>query len=122
MELGVRDPALTSGNLETDLPELLLIVAQAAQAADTPVAIFVDEVQYLSNEYLSALLVSMHKSGQRQLPLILFGAGPRKDFGEETFRRVIQAMLATMEGLSTRVAVVELPGRHEDLIPAEQAA
>jgi len=54
--------------------------------------------------------------------LILFGAGPRKDFGEETFRRVIQEMLETMEGLSTRVSVVELPGRHEDLIPAERAA
>lgn len=54
--------------------------------------------------------------------LILFGAGPRKDFGEETFRRVILQMLETMEGLSTRVSVVELPGRHEDLIPAELAA
>jgi hypothetical protein len=54
--------------------------------------------------------------------LILFGAGPRRDFGEETFRRVIQQMLETMEGLSTRVSVVELPGRHEDLIPAERAA
>ena len=48
---------------------------RSAQAADTPVAILVDEVQYLSNEDLSALLVSMHKIGQRQLPLILFGAG-----------------------------------------------
>jgi len=54
--------------------------------------------------------------------LILFGAGPRTDFGEEIFRRVILQMLETMEGLSTRVSVVELPGRHEDLIPAERAA
>ena len=48
---------------------------RSAQAADNPVAILVDEGQYLSNEDLSALLVSMHKIGQRQLPLILFGAG-----------------------------------------------
>lgn len=54
--------------------------------------------------------------------LILFGAGPRAEFGEETFRRVILHMLGTMEGLSSRVSVVELPGRHEDLIPAERAA
>jgi hypothetical protein len=75
VELGVKDPAAMSGNLETDLPELLLIVAQAAQAASAPVAILVDEVQYLSNEDLSALIVSAHKIGQRQLPLVLFGAG-----------------------------------------------
>jgi hypothetical protein len=54
--------------------------------------------------------------------LILFGAGPRVAFGDETFRRVVLKMLETMEGLSTRVSVVELPGRHEDLIPAERAA
>jgi hypothetical protein len=27
-----------------------------------------------------------------------------------------------MEGLSTRVSVVELPGRHDNLIPADRAA
>ena len=54
--------------------------------------------------------------------LILFGAGPREAFDEETFRRVVLKMLETMEGLSTRVLVTELPGRHEDIIPAERAA
>jgi hypothetical protein len=54
--------------------------------------------------------------------LILFGAGPRAAFGDEAFRRVILQMLETMEGLSTRVSVVELPGRYENLIPAERAA
>jgi hypothetical protein len=54
--------------------------------------------------------------------LILFGAGARATFGEETFRRVVMQMLRTMEGLSTRVSVVELPGRYENLIPAERAA
>jgi hypothetical protein len=54
--------------------------------------------------------------------LILFGAGARTAFGEETFRRIVLQMLRTMEGLSTRVSVVELPGRYENLIPAERAA
>ncbi len=63
-ELGVAD----SGNLETDLPDLLLLVAQAAQAAEIAVAIFIDEVQYLTREDLSALIVSIHKIGQRQRP------------------------------------------------------
>jgi AAA ATPase domain len=70
-ELGLAD----SGTLETDLPELLLLVAEAARAAGIPVAIFIDEVQYLTREDLSALIVAIHKIGQRQLPLIVFGAG-----------------------------------------------
>lgn len=76
IEFSVADPGVAgSGQLETDLPELLLLVAEVAQAADTPVAIFIDEVQYLSPEDLSALIVSIHKIGQRQLPIIVFGAG-----------------------------------------------
>lgn len=54
--------------------------------------------------------------------LVLFGAGPRGEFDEAVFRDVVRRMLATMGGLCTRVPVVELPGRHDALIPAEQAA
>lgn len=76
VELGVTEPGVAdSGNLESDLPELLLLVAQTAQAADTSVAILIDEVQYLVSEDLAALIVSVHRIGQRGLPLIVFGAG-----------------------------------------------
>ncbi len=54
--------------------------------------------------------------------LLLVGAGPRGGFDEESFRRVVLSMLATMEGLSARASVVELPGRHDGLIAAERAA
>jgi hypothetical protein len=70
-ETGTAD----SGNLEADLPELLLTVSQAAHAAGSAVALFIDEVQYLSKEDLAALIVAIHKLTQKGLPLILFGAG-----------------------------------------------
>jgi hypothetical protein len=54
--------------------------------------------------------------------LLFFGAGPRASFGVGTFEAVIARMLATLEGLQARSAVVELPGRHDELIAAEQAA
>lgn len=54
--------------------------------------------------------------------LLFFGAGPRVSFGERTFEAVIARMLATLEGLQARSAVVELPGRFDELIAAEQAA
>jgi hypothetical protein len=54
--------------------------------------------------------------------ILLFGAGPRADFGEEAFKKVVLAMLGTMEGLAARSSVVELPGRHDALIAADRAA
>jgi hypothetical protein len=54
--------------------------------------------------------------------VLLFGAGPRAYFSDETFQNVVERMLATVEGLGARAAVVELPGRHDGLIPAERAA
>jgi hypothetical protein len=54
--------------------------------------------------------------------LVLYGAGPRAAFGEDVFRAMVGKMLGTMEGLCARVGVVELPGRHDELIPAERAA
>ncbi len=63
--------------------------------------------------------------GKRRLTydkVIFFGAGSRAAFGEETFRAVVARMLVTLEGLGVRNGVVELPGRHEELIPAERAA
>lgn len=76
VEVGVAEPGVAaSGYLEADLPEVFLLVAEAARAADAPVALLLDEVQYLSSEDLAALIVSVHKIGQRGLPLVLFGAG-----------------------------------------------
>lgn len=76
-EVGVEPhPGLAgSGDLETDLTELLVVVGEAAQEADKPVAILIDEVQYLIEEDLAALIVSLHRIGQKGLPLIVFGAG-----------------------------------------------
>ena len=64
-----------SGNLEADLPELLLSVTRAAKEGDSAVALFIDEVQYLQKTDLAALIVSTHKLAQRGLPFVLFGAG-----------------------------------------------
>jgi hypothetical protein len=54
--------------------------------------------------------------------LLLFGCGPRASFDENVFRDVVLRMLSTMEGLSSRSLVTELPGRYDRLIPAERAA
>lgn len=68
-------PAADSGNLEVDLPELFFHVGLAAREAETSVALLVDEVQYLAENDLRALIVAMHRISQRGLPMVLFAAG-----------------------------------------------
>lgn len=76
VEIAVAElPAADSGNLEIDLPELLLAIGHAAKAAESSVALLVDEVQYLSEEDLRALIVALHRIAQKGLPLVMFGAG-----------------------------------------------
>ena len=54
--------------------------------------------------------------------LLVFGAGSRAAFDDDAFRGIVLRMLTVMEGLCARVGVFELPGRHDQLIPAERAA
>lgn len=79
LELGIDiEPergAADSGDLEVDLPNLFSAVAEAAEERQTAVAILIDEIQYLKKSELSALIMAMHKMQQRQLPLVLIGAG-----------------------------------------------
>ena len=70
-ETGTAD----SGSLESDLPEVLRAVAEAAKGAGIALALFIDEVQYLSESDLAALIVATHKLMQKGLPFVLFGAG-----------------------------------------------
>jgi hypothetical protein len=61
LSIAVSEPPLAdSGNLEIDLPPLFLTVGQAARAADSSVAILVDEVQNLSEADRRALIVARH--------------------------------------------------------------
>jgi hypothetical protein len=79
IEVGLNiDPepgSADSGNLEADLSELMQAVAQAAAARRLPVALIIDEMQYLSENELSALIMAVHRITQRNLPFILVGAG-----------------------------------------------
>ncbi|HXC24635.1 MAG TPA: ATP-binding protein [Gemmatimonadaceae bacterium] len=70
-ERGVAD----TGDLETDLADLLEIVGEAAQERKTAFVLFVDELQYIHEDQLAALITALHRCAQRQLPVTLVGAG-----------------------------------------------
>jgi len=75
LDIDSEQGAADSGDLEVDLPNLFMAVAEAAEERQTPVAILIDEIQYVRPPELSALIMAMHRMQQQQLPLVLIGAG-----------------------------------------------
>lgn len=68
---GVAD----SGDLATDLTELLVAVGEAAADHQTGVVLLLDEIQFLRREQLEAVVAAIHKTVQRELPVTMVGAG-----------------------------------------------
>lgn len=70
------EPGLAdNGDLEHDLQALFEQVGLAAKSANTALAIFIDEMQYVEEPQLAALITAMHRTEQRRLPVVLVGAG-----------------------------------------------
>jgi len=67
--------AADSGDIEIDFPNLLEALGEAAKEKKTAVALLIDEIQYLSQKELGAIIMGMHRMQQRQLPVVLLGAG-----------------------------------------------
>lgn len=79
IEVGIDyepEPGLAdNGDLEHDLQALFEQIGLAARAAGTALAIFIDELQYVKEPQLAALITAMHRTEQRKLPVVLVGAG-----------------------------------------------
>src|SRR5215469_8428052 len=70
-ERGLAD----SGDLDTDLSDLLAAVGTAAREYHTAVVLFVDELQYVPEDQLASLIRALHSTSQRQLPITMLAAG-----------------------------------------------
>lgn len=79
IEVGIDqepEPGLAdNGDLEHDLQALMEQTGLAAQAAGTALALFIDELQYVPEEQLAALITALHRVAQQQLPVVMAGAG-----------------------------------------------
>ena len=111
-ERGVAD----SGDLESDLPNLLHAVAEAAHAGGRSVALLIDELQYFEQREFSALIMAMHKINQSNLPFIMFGAGlpqvlalagESKSYAERLFRYPSIGSLAEEDAVEALRAPIE---------------
>ena len=77
LELGIDPQAgfADSGDLEFDLAELFSCVAEAAADKGRGVILLLDEIQYLPEKELGALVMAMHRLQQLALPMAMIGAG-----------------------------------------------
>jgi hypothetical protein len=64
-----------SGNLSDDVTDLLVAAGEAAGERDSGILLAVDEVQYLTDDELAALITAIHRTTQQDLPVVLVGAG-----------------------------------------------
>ncbi len=122
---GIDAPAVTgradSGDIEIDLVELLTDVGGLAADVGRGVAIFVDEMQDLGADDVSALCAACHEMGQAALPVIVVGAGlphlpavlsASKSYSERLFR------YARIDRLDAPAAALALtaPAQEEDAV------
>ena len=70
-ETGTAD----SGKLSRDLADLFIAAGEAAKAQETAIIILIDEVQNLTGADFEALIMAIHRTDQKQLPLMVVGAG-----------------------------------------------
>jgi hypothetical protein len=120
-EKGVAD----SGDLEVDLTELLLAVGEAAKERGTAAILAIDEIQYVKEAEMAALISALHAVAQAQLPVGLVAAGlPQllgqmgraKSYAERLFEYVEVAALTP--GAARNAIVIPIEREEESIEPA----
>jgi len=64
-----------TGQLDSDLGALFVEIGETARGAGIGVLLTLDEIQYLQQRELSALIVGLHRVSQLGLPVVVAGAG-----------------------------------------------
>lgn len=113
-------------DLSLDLPDLLLALGEAAQEAGKGVVFLVDEIQFLSQAQLEAMIMAIHKTVQRALPITLVGAGlpqiaelagEAKSYSERLFKF---PRIDVLNPADSALALVE-PARDEGVVFDDEA-
>ncbi len=127
---GISAPAVLgradSGDIEIDLVEVLTDVGGLAADAGRGVAVFVDEMQDLGPDDVSALCAAAHEISQSRLPVIVVGAGlphlpavlaASKSYSERLFRYI---RIDRLDKVAADLALV-VPAQEEDAAYEPQA-
>jgi len=64
-----------SGDLDSDIVDLIVALGEAAQESEKPVCLLIDEVQYLREKAVSGLIAASHRISQKGYPVVFVCAG-----------------------------------------------
>lgn len=64
-----------SNNLTQSLTEVFTTIGETAYKTKIPICFFIDEIQYMKNTELSALITALHRTNQLGYPVMVIGAG-----------------------------------------------
>lgn len=107
-EPGVAD----NGELESDLTDLIDLAAAAAGERDTALVLFIDELQYVPEKELAALITALHRARQNDRPVALVAAGlpqlagqmgKAKSYAERLF---VFTMIGPLDVAAATIAIV----------------
>jgi AAA ATPase domain len=121
-ERGLAD----SGDLDTDLTDLVASIGSAAQEYGTALVLFIDELQYVREDQLASLIRALHAASQRQLPITMLAAGlPQligqmgraKSYAERLFEFV---PIGRLDDKAARAALY-VPAEKEGVVFAREA-
>lgn len=94
---GLSEPSayVTTGILSDDLTDMFVHMGKTAVKAGETICFFIDEIQYMKDDEMEALINALHRVNQLRLPIIIYGAGlPKvlrifgevKSYSERLFR------------------------------------
>ena len=75
IEVGPANGISDTGNLANDMTELFLALGVIAQKQNKGVVLFIDEIQYIKDDEFEALMEAIHRTNQKNYPIVIFSAG-----------------------------------------------
>lgn len=73
--LSEPSPYISTGVLTDDLTEMFVSMGRTASKAGMALYFFIDEIQYMKESEMEALINALHRVNQLRLPIMMFGAG-----------------------------------------------
>lgn len=117
---------ITTGLLADDLTDLFVQMGKTALRAGVSICFFIDEIQYMKDNEMEALINAIHRVSQLRLPIMIYGAGlPKvlqifgsvKTYSERLFKFVPVAELADEDA---RAAIIK-PAEELDVSYTQEA-
>lgn len=68
----------SSGSLTQSLTDVFTTLGEAAYKSDTPICFFIDEIQYMKQRELGALIAALHRANQLGYPIMVIAQACRK--------------------------------------------